>query len=169
MFFSFFSPFPQLRACLLFGFAAQGEIYVGGREREKIKKKRLSALLQEHLGDICARTQTTSDVCVGGRSVTGRRTSTRGVVHAQLHIMKAAIDSADHNNSQASHSVMEIPHLIETPFFLCGSYVVTSYTQFEPFDVPFEYHRWIRSLSPGILHFFFFPLSAEGKRTVNHA
>lgn len=41
--------------CLLFGFAAQGEIYVGGRERGKKKiykkkKERLSALLQEHLG-----------------------------------------------------------------------------------------------------------------------
>lgn len=156
MFFSFFPPSPVASVFTVWFRSARGNLCGRQRKREN-KKKRLSALLQEHLGDICAHTQTTSDVCVGGRSVTGRRTSTRGVVHAQLHIMKAAIDSADHNNSQASHSVMEIPHLIETPFFLCGSYVVTSYTQFEPFDVPFEYRRWIRSLSPGILHFFFPP------------
>ena len=39
--------------CLLFGIAAQGEIYVGGRNA----KKRLSALVQEHLG-ISVHTQT---------------------------------------------------------------------------------------------------------------
>lgn len=148
--------------------SARGNLCGRQRKREN-KKKRLSALLQEHLGDICARTQTTSDVCVGGRSVTGRRTSTRGVVHAQLHIMKAAIDSADHNNSQASHSVMEIPHLIETPFFFVALTASPPIHNLNPLMSLLNIADGSGAYLQEFYIFFFPPLSAEGKRTVNHA
>lgn len=99
--------------------------------------------------------------------MTGRRTLTRGVVHAQLHIMKAAIDSADHNNSQASHSVMEIPHLIETPFFFVA---LTSSPPIHNLNPLMSLLNIADGSGAYLQEFYiFFPLSAEGKRTVNHA
>lgn len=138
-----------------------------GRQRGRRKKKKVICSTSRTFG-ISARTQTTSDVCVGGRSVTGRRTSTRGVVHAQLHIMKAAIDSADHNNSQASHSVMEIPHLIETPFFFVA---LTSSPPIHNLNPLMSLLNIADGSAAYLQEFLFFspPLSAEGKRTVNHA
>lgn len=88
----------------------------------------------------------TADVCVRPHQRRGDATTDhlnmRRVRSAAYH--ESCHWFRDHNDSQASHSVMEIWHLIET--YLCGSYSDTSYTQFEPFDV-----LWILQMDPELI------------------
>lgn len=136
--------------CLLFGIAAQGEFIL------EANAKTSYCLIQEHLGYLYITDR--RDVCVSTRSVTG--SNNWAPKHAVYACSAAYYESChwfwDHTNSQASHSVMEISHLIET--FLCGSNTDTSYTQFEPFDV-LNIADGFGSLSLGRFPF----LTAEGK------
>lgn len=109
-------------------------IYVRGRNAKRNRREKKVICSSSRAFGISPYIQT-ADVCVRPHQWQGDATTD----HLNMRCVRSAAyhESChwfrDHNDSQASHSVMEIWHLIET--YLCGSYSDTSYTQFEPFDV----------------------------------
>ncbi len=137
----------------------------GRRECEKQKtttKKRLSALVGEHLGYLYTQTQlmfvSAADQWQEERNIPAPKHAAcacSAAYHESCHWFR------DHNNSQASHSVMEISHLIEnlSLWFLPRHLLYTIWTLWCPLNIADGFGAYLQEG---------FHSSLLKERTVNH-